>query len=300
MSHRKFWSTAVALCLAFSPALAADKAATKSGGKSEPSLTQLQDELRETKALLLKMIQQDQERNELMMKLLGQSGAAPAGAASSPGTEAPGRTEKTEKPKAAKKAAVKESTATVTGRVNFQGRREGDAYVYIQDIKGNSARGQNVEIQQKDKQFLPRSIAVQRGTKLTFANYDAIFHNVFSLAPSNKFDLGAYQAGEAPRSVVLTQPGVVDVFCNMHSGMSASVLVVPNSHFAKVKPDGSYQLSGVPVGQHRVVAWMPNSEAQSQDIQIGESGGSANFALQSNEPKQHTNKFGQPYGSYGD
>lgn len=297
MSQRKFWSKTVAVCLASAPLMAA------AAGKSDPSLAQLQEEMRETKALLLQMIQQDQKRNELMMKVLEQNGG---GAASSTerATEAPSRpekTERTEKPKAARKAAApKESTGTVSGRVNFQGRHEGDAYVYIQDIKGSSAKGQNIEIQQKDKQFWPRSIAVQRGTKLTFANYDAIFHNVFSLTPNNKFDLGAYQAGEAPRSVVMTQPGVVDVFCNMHSGMSASVLVVPNSHFAKVKPDGSYSLPGVPVGQHRVVAWMPNAEAQSQDITISESGGSANFALQSNEPKQHTNKFGQPYGSYGD
>ena len=298
MSHRKFWSSAVALCLAASaPALAADAKAAKPAGKSEPSLTQLQEEMRETKALLLQMIQQDQKRNELMMKVLEQGGGGAAAAPAPSSSEAP----KAEKPKAVRRsAAVKEATATVTGRVNFQGRREGDAYVYIQDIKGSPARGQNVEVQQKDKQFWPRSLAVQRGTKLTFANYDAIFHNVFSLTPSNKFDLGAYQAGEAPRSVVVSQPGVVDVFCNMHSGMSASILVVPNSHFAKVKPDGSYQLPGVPVGQHRVVAWMPNAESQSQDIQITDSGGSANFALQSNEPKQHTNKFGQPYGSYGD
>jgi hypothetical protein len=32
---------------------------------------------------------------------------------------------------------------------------------------------------------------------------------------------------------------VVEIYCNIHLQMAASALVVPNRHYAKVKPDGS-------------------------------------------------------------
>ena len=65
-----------------------------------------------------------------------------------------------------------------------------------------------------------------RGTTVTFPNYDAVYHNVFSPSPGNTFDLGSTRAGDKPGQVALTTPGVVDVFCNIHSKMSAKVLVL--------------------------------------------------------------------------
>ena len=68
---------------------------------------------------------------------------------------------------------------------------------------------------------------------------DNIYHNVFSMSANNAFDLGLYNSGGEPKSHTFTEPGPVDVYCNIHPQMAASVLVVPNKHFAKVKADGS-------------------------------------------------------------
>src|SRR6478735_6502272 len=106
-------------------------------------------------------------------------------------------------------------SAPVTGQVNLKGNKSADVFVYVEDVRGPLAKGQ-FEIQQKDKQFQPRVAVVQRGTTLTFPNYDAVFHNVFSVSPGNSFDLGTYQAGEPAKSAVMTAPGVVDIFCNLH------------------------------------------------------------------------------------
>src|SRR4029078_3813983 len=114
-------------------------------------------------------------------------------------------------------------------------------------VKGAPARGHSLDIRQKDKQFSPQVAVVQRGTTVVFPNMDAIFHNVFSPSGKNAFDLGSYRSGDTPRSVVLTTPGVVEVFCNIHARMNATVLVVPNATFAKVAPDGTFRLENVPV-----------------------------------------------------
>ena len=164
--------------------------------------------------------------------------------------------------------------------------------------KGSSGRGHTLEIKQKDKQFWPQTAVVQKGTNIVFPNMDTVFHNVFSTSGRNSFDLGSYRQGDTPRSVVLTTPGVVEVFCNIHAKMNANILVVPGPLFAKVGADGSYKIENVPVGARRVVAWSPNAKPAQQKIDVGSSGGQANFTLDVEAAKAHTNKLGQPYGSY--
>src|SRR5205823_4248537 len=116
----------------------------------------------------------------------------------------------------------------------------------------------------------------------------------------NSFDLGSYRAGEKPRAVTLASPGVVDVFCNMHQKMNASILVVPSPLFTKVKPDGTYRLENVPVGTRKIVAWGPSAKAAQQRVEVGPSGTQASFTLEHEERSAHTNKLGQAYGSYRD
>ncbi|HYV49518.1 MAG TPA: hypothetical protein VFA20_31885 [Myxococcaceae bacterium] len=190
-------------------------------------------------------------------------------------------------------------SATVTGQVNVKGGKPSEVFVYVDDVRAPLARG-TFEIQQKDKQFQPRVAVVQRGMTVVFPNYDAVFHNVFSVSPGNSFDLGTYQAGDPAKSAVMTTPGVVDIFCNLHSRMTASVLVVPNSLYAKVGADGKFRIDNVPVGNHRLVAWTPNGTPVAQSVEVGTGGGEAALSIEVAERATHTNKYGQPYGSYGD
>jgi hypothetical protein len=96
----------------------------------------------------------------------------------------------------------------------------------------------------------------------------------------------------------MTAAGVVDVQCNMHESMRASVLVVPNRLYAKVRSDGTFRIEGVPTGSRRVVAWGPNLKPARQTIDLGAAGGRADFSLEYTGPKVLPNKLGQPYGSY--
>jgi plastocyanin len=188
--------------------------------------------------------------------------------------------------------------AAIEGTVKVSGGEAEAVYVYVDNVKGPPIRGKTVQIKQEGKQFNPDYAVVQVGTQIDFPNQDSIFHNVFSQSARNSFDLGAYRAGPAPRKVTMTAPGVVDVQCNMHESMRASVLVVPNRLFTKVRPDGTFRLEGVPTGNRRVVAWGPNLKPTRQTIDLGASGARADFAVEYTGPKVLPNKLGQPYGSY--
>ena len=219
---------------------------------------------------------------------VGRAGAAVGGlaAARQPPTGTHGRRRPRARPAArpspaaaAAARAAASASATVTGRVDARNGALKDAYVYVDMAKGSSARGHTLEIKQKDKQFSPQTAVVQTGTNVVFPNMDSVFHNVFSTSGRNSFDLGSYRSGDTPRSVVLTTPGVVEVFCNIHSKMNANILVVPGPLYAKVGADGSYRIDNVPVGARRIVAWSPNAKPAQQKIEVAASGGQANFTL---------------------
>ena len=127
---------------------------------------------------------------------------------------------------------------------------------------------------------------------------DNIYHNVFSLSSGNSFDLGLYNSGGEAKTHTFTEPGSVDVYCNIHPQMAASVLVVPNKLFAKVKPDGTFEIAGVPAGRRKVAAWAPGSRLTADWVEVG-AGQTAelNLKLDSKTPG-HKNKSGQAYGSY--
>jgi plastocyanin len=208
----------------------------------------------------------------------------PKGLATKPG-EKPG-----EKP-----GGKKSGKGTLVGKVKGGG---GDTYVYVADIV--AAAGGSATMKQEGKQFVPRVLAVQKGTRVEFPNLDAVFHNVFSVTPDNSFDLGSYRQGES-KSVTMTKPGVVSVYCNMHPQMVGHILVVPSSLYTRAGGDGFYRLPNVPAGKHKIVAWAPNSKPVSMEVEITEDEVTTlEMEVKRGRDAPHLNKDGMPYGSYKD
>ena len=139
---------------------------------------------------------------------------------------------------------------------------------------------QRATLDQRNEVFVPHVLAITVGTTVDFPNSDRVYHNVFSLSVSKRFDLGRYAAGRS-RSVRFDTPGIVRVFCEIHSHMSAFILVFNHRYFAVTGPDGRYQISRVPPGRYTLVAWNEGSIRESRPIVIGEDGGAveADFAL---------------------
>jgi hypothetical protein len=96
----------------------------------------------------------------------------------------------------------------------------------------------------------------------------------------------------------MAKPGHVEVFCNIHSRMRADILVVPNPHWARVRPDGTFQLPGVPVGSYRLVLWGPTVKPAAQRIDVTAAGATATFTAEAAPAARHMNKQGAEYGSY--
>jgi plastocyanin len=290
----RIWLTAglIAGHLAGAPAALAAKPAPK-------TTEQLQQELEDQRKLLLRILQMQQQHLDLLNRMVGEGGRSlPTTSDSALAPEPlPGREGR--KGKAAFVPPV-EKRGTIAGRLRLEGGDPTSAVIYVDNVAARPVSGVTVQMNQVSKQFDPRSLVVQRGTRVEFPNMDPVFHNVFSLSPANPFDLGTYRSGDSPRSVVFTRKGVVKVFCNLHPQMLANILVVPNGLFVRPAKDGSFRIPHVPAGRRRVVAWFPNVDAVLRDVQVVEAQDAAvDFTLSApGAPAPHLNKFGQPYGSY--
>ena len=314
MSPRTALAGLLALCFAF-PRFASG---------AEPSdvddvrrdLRQLQAQVQALRAAMSEAAELDRQRAAVLTRALKNLPSAPESAGSSPSSknEAGGaearpvavsappsppepRSESSSRSSSHRSAANETSLGAIRGKVEIPAG-EPVAYVYVENIVAPAAKGEHKTIQQSGKKFIPGWAVIQRGTAIEFPNRDNIYHNVFSLSAGNSFDLGLYNSGGETKSHTFTEAGPVDVYCNIHPQMAASVLVVPNRYFAKVKGDGSFEIAGVPAGRRKVVAWAPGSRPTADWIEV-DGGHTADLSLRlESKGSAHKNKSGQSYGSY--
>jgi len=131
----------------------------------------------------------------------------------------------------------------------------GNVVVFIKDAPpGESLTATRTTITQKDEAFVPRVVAITRGSTVEFPNFDPYFHNIFSLSRAASFDLGRFPSGDS-RSRRFTTAGLVKVYCHIHSHMSASIMVFDHEHFRIPEPDGTFVMDDVPAGTYRISAW---------------------------------------------
>jgi plastocyanin len=204
--------------------------------------------------------------------------------------------------------------ATITGAVELKDSRDAavrkrrdfsGVVISLEPVNGTVAptRVQNhARMVQKDKTFTPHVLVAQVGTTVDFPNYDPIFHNAFSNYDGQLFDVGLYPPGSS-RGVHFTREGVVRIFCNIHSTMSALIVVVKTPYFTTTARNGAFEIDNVGPGEYLLKVFheratdatlkqlerritVGNDTVQVPPISISESG---------YLPIPHKNKFGGEY-----
>ena len=140
----------------------------------------------------------------------------------------------------------------------------------------------HARMDQRNEQFVPHVLAIVAGTWVDFPNDDTTYHNVFSLSKAKEFNLGRYATGQS-KSVRFEQPGIVRVFCEIHSHMNAFILVFAHRYFSVTDDEGRYRLENVPPGTYTVEVWneMLRGDPPRKTVTIGDAGGDvdADFAI---------------------
>lgn len=140
--------------------------------------------------------------------------------------------------------------------------------VYLEDApKPQALPPTRARIVQENETFVPRVVAITRGSTVDFPNADPFFHDVFSLSRAGTFDLGSYPRGQT-KSQQFRRAGLIKVYCHIHSHMSASIMVFDHPFFTIPRADGSFGLDDVPAGTYKVSAWHERIGESTQSVRI--------------------------------
>jgi plastocyanin len=167
-----------------------------------------------------------------------------------------------------------------------------------------------VKVVQMDKHFLPHVVAIPVGGTVDLPNADPFWHNAFSNFSGEPFDIGLYAPGTS-RSHTFRHAGIVRVFCNIHSTMSAIIAVLPTPFYVVTAGAGKFDIPNVPPGEYELRifyerALPANLKFLERRITVTEAGLALPLISISETgytPAPHLDKHGKPYapatGLYG-
>jgi plastocyanin len=129
-------------------------------------------------------------------------------------------------------------------------------------------------LDQKKLTFIPHVLAIERGTVVDFVNNDDLLHNIHLYRGSDMKTLHnfALPLKGMKLSYRFDVPDEVIVLCDVHSEMSAYILILPNRHFSKVEGGGDVEMKGINPGPYVVKVWregMKKVEQKTVDIKPG-------------------------------
>jgi plastocyanin len=172
-----------------------------------------------------------------------------------------------------------------------------DSVAWLDDMLVSSADGQRLRIAQRKKQFEPRVSIVSTGSTVDFPNYDRVFHNVFSLSTPKSFDLGLYRRGKS-KAVRFDDPGLVQVYCNIHPHMAAFLMVVDSARHSAADSEGVITLRGIPPGPQKIQGWNSRGGMWARNVTVRPARTtpvSVRLDISSWREAPHLNKHGKEY-----
>jgi plastocyanin len=120
-------------------------------------------------------------------------------------------------------------------------------------------------------QYVPRVQAITVGSKLTFRNSDATFHNVHAYVEPDgdtAFNLSTPK-GASDSSRTVEETGLLSFKCDAgHSWMRAWVRVFDHPYFAVTGADGAFTISGLPTGTYTLRAWHEKLGERSIEVRV--------------------------------
>jgi len=132
-----------------------------------------------------------------------------------------------------------------------------NAVVWLENPPPNApwpASTKKVEVDQRACVFMPRVVVVPAGGTVDFLNSDRLLHNVHAVPKLNTpFNRTQPKARTVP--VTFAKPEIVRVTCELHSWMTAWVVVAAHPYYAVTGADGQFAFDNLPPGQYKLQVW---------------------------------------------
>ncbi len=145
-----------------------------------------------------------------------------------------------------------------------------DAVVAIESIARGKAfpAGGRPLLDQRGCWFAPHVQLLPAGAEIDILNNDGILHNLHTFSKRNQ----AINVAQPRFKKRITQsfelPERVRVVCDVHSWMSAWIVVIGHPYHVLSAPDGSYALAEVPPGDYTLTVWHETLGTQEREVTV--------------------------------
>jgi hypothetical protein len=121
-------------------------------------------------------------------------------------------------------------------------------------VKDLVSKKPKTEMDQKNCDFLPHSLALHQDQTLVMKSSDPKTHNVRVTGFNNQMNT-TIGAGSQLEIKLVKETRPIKVLCDIHGWMNANVLVLDHPFFAVTGSDGSFEIKGVPAGEQHLMLW---------------------------------------------
>ena len=154
--------------------------------------------------------------------------------------------------------AAQPATGSLGGTLHERALLKNLQAVYLEKVDGDAATApiEGAAMNQKNNTYVPHLLPIVAGTKVAFQTMDPELHNIYAKAGTDVLFNTAMASGAPVLNRTFKTPGVIALTCNIHSEMSAFILVLQNRFFAL--PDaktGAWKIEGIPAGHYTVRVW---------------------------------------------
>ena len=185
---------------------------------------------------------------------------------------------------------------SLRGTITVDGKPlDGVGLVELYPVAGKYAKRipKHRVVEQRNKRFSPRLLAIPPGSTVAFPNFDNFYHNVFSSSPTQPFDIGMYKNGQS-REMKFDKTGLVRLGCNVHASMASFIFVIDAPAYVPVDGSKEFYFRSLEPGKYKARVWSERSaEPIEQEIKIKDGLNQITFDVKGDAAKGPSNdKFG--------
>jgi len=135
------------------------------------------------------------------------------------------------------------------------------------DFKASPKPLKKAVITQKQQTFIPHVLPITTGTTVYLLNEDEFFHNIYSLKPGSRFNIGRRPPG-SPYALPVKGKGAIRLSCDIHPHMEAYILSLDTPYFTRVKEDRTFDIMDIPPGNYQMEVFHPRFRKWTKRIQV--------------------------------